>query len=216
MKFNSVQKIILIFYTLIITYIFIFQIPFIETHGNIEYDGIFSNHNKIDYKRLLLVLFFLSFISTSFIIISKKENFNFILMNWKIIILLFFFVLLFAVFIFNSNLKSKVTPIQADVIDTVNTTVVDTAYSPSYTNSNCTTDVALSAFKKEMEFTYPDWKVNGEPVIKEVRDCTFNIRFTSYNPHLRDLGVYEKDVHIVQIQITGDSYYFKEIRGNLY
>jgi hypothetical protein len=216
MNLNSVQKIIFLLFILCITYIFIFYIPFIDSYGKIEYGGIFSNNKKIDYQRLLLVLFFISFIATSFIIIFKKENLYFILTKWKIIsISLFVFSLIFAMFIYGTNNKTEVNPIQTETADTASV-VVDSAYAEPYVDTNCNTEVALSAFKKEMNFTYPDWKINGEPVIEEISSCTFNIRFTSYNPHMSEVGVLQKEVHIAQITISGDSYYFKQIRGTLY
>jgi len=224
MKLNSAQKIIFLFYILIIIFIFIFHIPFIVSYDNIEYDGIFSNNKKIDYQRLLLVIFFISFIAASTMIIFKKENFYFILIKWKIItISIFFFSLIFGMVLYNTNKKSNINSIQNKVVNTpLETTVdtvvttVDTTYSPQTINSNCNTVVALQSFKKEMNFTYPDWKVKGDPVIEEISSCTYNIRFSTYNPHLSSVGVTEKEVHIVQIEISGDSYYFKQIRGTLY
>lgn len=82
---------------------------------------------------------------------------------------------------------------------------------------NCNQDSVLSVFKQHMDFNYPDWKIIGTPVVKESSDCTYQIRFSSYNPHLKEVGVSEKVLFIIQMNFTNDDKYnFSVIRGTLY
>jgi hypothetical protein len=65
-----------------------------------------------------------------------------------------------------------------------------------------------------MKFYYPDWKIYGNPVVKEQTDCTFRIQFTTIDPHIK----LEKEIIIAEISYSYEytRYRFKTIRGTLY
>jgi len=78
----------------------------------------------------------------------------------------------------------------------------------------CTIESALKYFQSYMKFYYPDWKIYGKPVVRQMSDCTYQIQFTTMDPHIR----YQKEVMIVEISFNYDysQYTFRTIRGTIY
>ena len=78
----------------------------------------------------------------------------------------------------------------------------------------CTAESAKGDFLSYMKFNYPDYKIYGEPVVREQDDCVYEIQFTTRKQE----DYAEKEVVIAQISYDYDysHYYFKTIRGVLY
>lgn len=83
----------------------------------------------------------------------------------------------------------------------------------------CSEIIALEKFKSHMKFYYPDWKIYGQPVIKQSDDCIYEVQFQTINPHEKFLN--EKEVVIVKVNLRPPYFKygtttFETIRGELY
>jgi hypothetical protein len=83
----------------------------------------------------------------------------------------------------------------------------------------CSEITALEKFKQHMKFYYPDYKIYGQPVIKQSDDCIYEVQFQTINPHEKFLN--EKEVVIVKVNLRPPYFKygtttFETIRGELY
>ena len=231
MKINIYQKIILALYGILFIYFSIIHVPFKLKYSNeIEYDSLFSSKSNLDISRLVLVIIIMTVLATILFLLFRNLFFTPKLKTQSkkifrslMYILIGVIILWSAIFLINNNrTKNKSS---SEIIKRVDSAAiyVDTISDlPSHHElkkaENCTEKNVLYQFESYMKFSYPDWKVYGKPVVQETSDCVYQIRFTSMNPHLKKLGVGEKEIIIVQISFTYDygNYYFRIVRGTLY
>lgn len=73
-------------------------------------------------------------------------------------------------------------------------------------------------FRYWMDFKYPDWKIYDDIVIVSSGDCSYNLRFTTINPHLSKFGMEEKSIIVAQFDYTNnyEEFSVKILRGTLY
>lgn len=230
MKFNGYQKIVLITYAILLFYFSVLHVPFIQD-SQIFYDTLFSSKIKIDINRLSLILVIVTLLTITILLLFKNSDYSINLqrisikniLKPQVYIPFFIIVALSLVYLLGKYYTPKINT-EKVVVDSVKM-AVDTAVSnPTFQiedNSskliNCTVENALEQFYSYMKFNYPDWHIYGKPVVFENSDCSYKIRFTTMDPHLKILD--EKEVIVVEISFAGvkyDTYYFRVIRGTLY
>lgn len=223
MKINLYQKAILTVYAILFIYFSIIHVPFKTKYGNeVVYDTLFSNKSNLDVPRLFLIILVISILTVTLFLLLKNINSTLhqktpLKKSFKIgtYLLVGIVTILAPIFIFY---KSHVTP-KTNIAVHSNSTFTDTTPAlPSQYDlkktETCTSEYALKNFQAYMKFYYPDWKIYGQPLVKEHSDCTYRIQFTTLDPHIR----YEKEIMVVEISYSYDyiRYKFRAIRGTLY
>lgn len=232
MKLNVYQKIVLIIYGCLFVYFSIIHVPFKSNFRNeIKYDTIFSTSSNLDVSRLVLIIVILSILTVILFLLFRNLSYSIKFQKLqkrttKIILysVLVLAIILAIVFGISKYQPTKENIVRMPAIDSTSA-LLDSAISKGSKNTygserglkkaeNCTSKNALENFQSYMKFYYPDWKIYGKPVVREQSDCTFEIQFTTMNPHFR----YEKEVMIVEISFDYDfsHYYFRKVRGTLY
>lgn len=229
MKFNIYQKIILLVYGCLFVYFSIIHVPFkTNSRGEIKYDTLFSNSSNLDTGRLVVIIVIISMLTTVLLLLLRNINYSPKSLPRKTAKIITFCItgiaILFLVVWGLSKLNTKKRNVPTETVSTqsVDSTavIVDTAIStdiPPFLQKKaetCNEEQALLDFKSYMKFYYPDWKIYGNPVVKEQSDCTFRVQFTTLDPHIR----YQKEVIIVEISYNYNytEYYFRTVRGTLY
>jgi hypothetical protein len=223
MKLNVYQKITLLIYGCLFVYFAILHVPFKTNYRNgITYDTLFSNSSNLDVSRLVLIIVILSILTAVLILLLRnlKYSFRFRIPKPIIYVSLAIVVLIIAVLSITqyhgqkTDVKAPLSVDSSGVLADSNSTDKLPSYHDVMKSTYCTEKNALENFHSYMKFYYPDWKIYGKPVVREQSDCTFEIQFTTMDPHIK----LEKEVIIVEISFDYDfsHYYFKKIRGTLY
>jgi hypothetical protein len=229
MKLNVYQKIVLLIYGCLFVYFTILHVPFKSNYrGEIKYDTLFSNSSNLDTGRLILIIVILTILTVVLLLLLRNIKYSFRPISQKrkkiIAYSLLGVVILFAAIFAISKYKVKKN---ADTPPIVNTQAVDSVAVVADTTTSidippflqkkaetCNEEQALRDFKSHMKFYYPDWKIYGNPVVREQSDCAYRVQFTTLDPHIK----YEREVIIVEISYAYDytKYNFRIIRGTLY
>lgn len=229
MKLNVYQKIVLLLYGCLFVYFTILHVPFKANYrGQIKYDTLFSNSSNLETGRLILIIVILTILTVVFLLLLRNLKYSFRRISQKVkkiiayslLGVVILFIVIFAIATYNINKNTGALPV-------VNTQTVDSTavIADTTTSSNippflqkkaetCNEEQAIRDFKSYMKFYYPDWKIYGNPVVREQSDCEYRVQFTTLDPHIK----YEREVIIVEISYTYDytKYNFRTIRGTLY
>jgi hypothetical protein len=224
MKINTYQKILLAIYGIVFIYLSILHVPFKIDYDEIAYDTLFSSKSNLIITRLVLIDVVITIVSVVLFLLLRNLTLKIKYPSkrlGKISIYIFVIITLFLLTILAisryKGAENKMTLMPERKVDSVAATTKEVPLDSlrALTKSeNCTQESALKAFRSYMNFYYPDWKIYGNPVIKEMSDCIYRVQFSTMDPHIK----WEREVIIAEISLNDDGhhYKFKTIRGELY
>ncbi|MGV3465398.1 MAG: hypothetical protein ACO1OT_08915 [Heyndrickxia sp.] len=243
MKFNTLQKVLLLIYVCVLVYISIIHVPFSESSKKIVFDHLFSERSRIDITRVLISIFILT-ISTGILLyllrgVAFTIKFKNLLRKFSlkpllisVLMILIIIISYFVVKIFSADSLSA-----NDIDSTLNLSVLQAKgnlkeHKAKFDSTKpfkevvptkeelekafqCSEDNIIKVFNSHMSFNYPDWEIVGKPKIQSDGDCSFKLSFFAVKSQYKSLG---KDAFIVRISFNVDytQYYFNTIRGYLF
>jgi len=195
MKINTYQKILLAIYGIVFIYLSILHVPFKIDYDEIAYDTLFSSKSNLIITRLVLIDVVITIVSVVLFLLLRNLTLKIKYPSkrlGKISIYIFVIITLFLLTILAisryKGAENKMTLMPERKVDSVAATTKEVPLDSlrALTKSeNCTQESALKAFRSYMNFYYPDWKIYGNPVIKEMSDCIYRVQFSTMDPHIK-------------------------------